>query len=104
MPVLVQTHPVRESAIRSALDEIDRLPDVTAETRLVRIEEDLVAPLPLDVRDEADTAAVLFVRGIVETLPRRKGAARAPRALFQRPGRGGPGEGRPVGGGLVRDV
>lgn len=41
VPVLVQTHPVREAAIRSALEEIDRLPDVTAPTRLIRIEEDL---------------------------------------------------------------
>jgi homoserine dehydrogenase len=40
VPVLVQTHPAREAAIRSALEEIDRLPDVTAPTRLVRIEED----------------------------------------------------------------
>jgi homoserine dehydrogenase len=41
VPVLVQTHPAREAAIRSALEEIDRLPDVTAPTRLVRIEEDV---------------------------------------------------------------
>jgi len=41
VPVLVRTHPVREAAIRSALEEIDRLPDVTAPTRLIRIEEDL---------------------------------------------------------------
>jgi homoserine dehydrogenase len=41
VPVLVLTHPAREAAIRSALDEIDRLPDVTAPTRLIRIEDEL---------------------------------------------------------------
>lgn len=41
VPVLVMTHPAREDAIRRALARIDRLPDVTAPTRLVRIEEDL---------------------------------------------------------------
>ena len=41
VPVLMQTHPAREAAIRAALDRIDRLPDVTAPTRLVRIEEDV---------------------------------------------------------------
>jgi homoserine dehydrogenase len=41
VPVLVWTHPVRESALRAALERIDRLPDVTAETRLIRIEENL---------------------------------------------------------------
>jgi homoserine dehydrogenase len=41
VPVLTQIHPARESAVRRALDKIDRLPDVTAPTRLIRIEEDL---------------------------------------------------------------
>ncbi|MGH0031305.1 MAG: homoserine dehydrogenase [Myxococcota bacterium] len=41
VPVLVQTHPAREAAVRAALMEIDRLPDVTAPTRLIRIEDDL---------------------------------------------------------------
>jgi len=39
--VVVLTHPARESDVRAALDAIDRLPDVTAPTRLVRIEEEL---------------------------------------------------------------
>jgi homoserine dehydrogenase len=41
VPVLVLTHPAREDAVRSAIQEIDGLPDVTARTRLVRIEEEL---------------------------------------------------------------
>jgi homoserine dehydrogenase len=41
VPVVVLTHPAREAAVRRALDAIDALPDVTAATRLVRIEEDL---------------------------------------------------------------
>jgi len=41
VPVLVLTHPARESAIRAALERIDALPDVTAPTLLVRIEEKL---------------------------------------------------------------
>jgi homoserine dehydrogenase len=41
VPVLVMTHPATEAAVREALDKIDRLPDVTAPTRLIRIEEDL---------------------------------------------------------------
>ena len=41
VPVLVQTHPAREAAVRAALEAIDRLPDVTAPTRLIRIEDDL---------------------------------------------------------------
>ncbi|TMA32343.1 MAG: homoserine dehydrogenase [Deltaproteobacteria bacterium] len=40
VPVLVLTHPARESALRAALERIDALPDVTAPTRLVRIEEE----------------------------------------------------------------
>ena len=41
VPVLVLTHPAREDALRAALERIDALPDVTAPTRLVRIEEGL---------------------------------------------------------------
>jgi len=41
VPVLVKTHPAPERAVRRALEVIDRLPDVTAPTRLVRIEEGL---------------------------------------------------------------
>ncbi len=41
VPVLVLTHPAREDALRAALERIDTLPDVTAPTRLVRIEERL---------------------------------------------------------------
>jgi homoserine dehydrogenase len=41
VPVLVQTHPARERAVRLALEAIDHLPDVTAPTRMIRIEEDL---------------------------------------------------------------
>ena len=41
VPVLVQTHPASEGAVRQALEGIDRRPDVTAATRLIRIEEGL---------------------------------------------------------------
>jgi homoserine dehydrogenase len=41
VPIVVFTHPASEVAVRSALDAIDRLPEVTEPTRLVRIEEDL---------------------------------------------------------------
>jgi homoserine dehydrogenase len=41
VPVLVLTHPAREASLRAALERIDALPDVTAPTRLVRIEERL---------------------------------------------------------------
>jgi homoserine dehydrogenase len=41
VPVVVMTHPAQESSVRRALEAVDRLPDVTAATRLVRIEEDL---------------------------------------------------------------
>jgi homoserine dehydrogenase len=41
VPVLVQTHPAQESAVRRAIEIIDRLPDVTAPTCLIRIEEEL---------------------------------------------------------------
>jgi homoserine dehydrogenase len=39
VPVLVLTHPARESAVRAALERVDELNDVTAPTKLVRIEE-----------------------------------------------------------------
>jgi homoserine dehydrogenase len=41
VPVLVLTHPAREAALRAALERIDALPDVTAPTLLVRIEDSL---------------------------------------------------------------
>jgi homoserine dehydrogenase len=41
VPVLLFTHPAREAAVRRALATIDRLPEIAAPTRLVRIEEDL---------------------------------------------------------------
>ncbi len=41
VPILMLTHPTWEAAVRNALDEIDRLAEVTAPTRLVRIEEEL---------------------------------------------------------------
>jgi len=41
VPIVVFTHPAPEASVRQALDTIDRLPDVTAPTRLVRIEEEL---------------------------------------------------------------
>jgi len=41
VPVLMQTHPAVELALRGALEEIDRLDDVTAPTRVIRIEEGL---------------------------------------------------------------
>ncbi len=41
VPVLVKTHPASERAVRQALETIDRLPDVTAPTRMIRIEEGL---------------------------------------------------------------
>jgi homoserine dehydrogenase len=41
VPVLVQTHPAPEASIRAALERIDGLPEVTAPTRLIRIEDDL---------------------------------------------------------------
>jgi homoserine dehydrogenase len=41
VPVLVLTHPAQEAALRAALERIDALPDVTAPTRLIRIEERL---------------------------------------------------------------
>ncbi len=41
VPVLVFTHPAQESAVRRALETVDGLPDVTAPTRLIRIEDEL---------------------------------------------------------------
>jgi homoserine dehydrogenase len=41
VPVVVLTHPAREARLRAALERIDAMPDVTAPTRLVRIEERL---------------------------------------------------------------
>jgi homoserine dehydrogenase len=41
VPVIVLTHPTRESAVWAALEEIDRLPDVTEKTRMIRIEEEV---------------------------------------------------------------
>jgi homoserine dehydrogenase len=41
VPVLVKTHPAPEAAVRRALEVIDALPDVTARTRMIRIEEGL---------------------------------------------------------------
>lgn len=41
VPVLLLTHATSEAALRAALERIDALPDVTAPTRLVRIEEEL---------------------------------------------------------------
>ena len=41
VPVLMQTHPAREAALRGALEEIDQLSEITAPTRLIRIEEGL---------------------------------------------------------------
>ncbi len=40
VPIIIFTHRTREARVRAALAEIDRLPDVTAPTRLVRVEED----------------------------------------------------------------
>lgn len=41
VPIVVFTHPASEAAVRRALDAIDQLPEVTAPTRLIRIEEEL---------------------------------------------------------------
>jgi len=41
VPVLVFTHPASESAVRRALEQVDDMSDVTAPTRLIRIEDDL---------------------------------------------------------------
>jgi homoserine dehydrogenase len=39
VPIVVFTHPAREQAVRRALATIDRMPEVAARSRLVRIEE-----------------------------------------------------------------
>jgi len=39
VPVLMLTHPASAAAVRAALSQIDRMPDVTAPTRQIRIEE-----------------------------------------------------------------
>ena len=39
VPVLMLTHPASEASVRAALATIDRMPDVTAATRQIRIEE-----------------------------------------------------------------
>ena len=41
VPIVVLTHPARERDVQRALAEIDRLPDVAARSRLLRIEEKL---------------------------------------------------------------
>jgi homoserine dehydrogenase len=41
VPIVVFTHPAREEFVRRALAEVDRMPEVAARTRLVRIEEDV---------------------------------------------------------------
>jgi homoserine dehydrogenase len=41
VPVILLTHPAKESDVRGALERIDGLSDVTAPSRLVRIEEEL---------------------------------------------------------------
>ena len=41
VPLILWTHEVKESAVREALVTIDGLPEVTAESSLIRIEEDL---------------------------------------------------------------
>ena len=39
VPIVVMTHPAPEASVRSALEAVDSLPEVTEPTRLVRIEE-----------------------------------------------------------------
>jgi homoserine dehydrogenase len=41
VPVLMLSHPAREASVRRALEAIDRLPDLRARTRLIRIEDEL---------------------------------------------------------------
>jgi homoserine dehydrogenase len=41
VPIVVFTHPARERAVRGALAVVDRMPEVAARTRLVRIEENV---------------------------------------------------------------
>ena len=39
--VIVMTHTAPESAVRAALERIDQFSDITAPTRVMRIEEEL---------------------------------------------------------------
>jgi homoserine dehydrogenase len=41
VPLVLWTHDVKEASVREALVAIDGLPEVTAESSLIRIEEDL---------------------------------------------------------------
>ncbi len=41
VPIVVFTHPAREEAVRRALAAVDRMPEVAARTRLIRIEENV---------------------------------------------------------------
>jgi homoserine dehydrogenase len=41
VPIFIVTHRARESDMRNALAEVDRLPDVLDRTRMIRIENDL---------------------------------------------------------------
>ena len=41
VPLLILTHPCSEGALRQALESIDRRPDVTETTRVIRIEEEV---------------------------------------------------------------
>ena len=41
VPIVVLTQPASEADVRRALAKIDRMPEVAAPTRLVRIEEEL---------------------------------------------------------------
>ena len=41
VPIVILTHPAREGDVREALAQAERLPEVSASTRMIRIEEDL---------------------------------------------------------------
>ena len=41
VPIFIVTHRAKESNMRSALAEVDRLPDVLDRTRMIRIENNL---------------------------------------------------------------
>jgi len=41
VPVIILTHPALEGSVRKALRQIDALPDVTAPTKLIRIDEEM---------------------------------------------------------------
>ncbi len=47
---------------------------VHAAQQVLRVDHDLMAPLSLDVRDEADAARVVLVRGVVESASLGEGA------------------------------